>query len=103
MALVATLCEPLDRDQRFVDESDVDVWIVHDSDEMPLSDRPGVTWREAPAGEEIRFPSVTCITAGSIVIATEPDLDAEIDRRRMTSDPWCDDEIWIWERPGDHN
>ena len=93
----------IDASLLFINDTDQDVWLTHQSDlGWPPDDQ--LRWRNIPAGETIDIGGAGgCVEAGISLIATEPDTNKVIDRRPHSRErPWCDGQTWHWSGPGDH-
>lgn len=90
----------LDQHATIRNESDASIWLAS---RTSLGEPPDdeLRWVEVQEGETLPYLSRSrCFSSGIVLVATEPDADAVVDRRNLEDDPWCANGPWPWGRPG---
>lgn len=102
MHLVSVGCTDTDGSLRFTNDTSDTVWVAYNSKGDEGFDIGRAGWTEAAAGARVVYSVDGCLRFGEVVVATEPDEAAVVDRRVTThDDPVCGD--WMWSGVGDRD
>jgi hypothetical protein len=92
----------LDDSANILNETNESIWLAS---RTQLGEPPDdqLIWAEIPPRKEMpHLPGSGCFSQGIILIATEPNVDAIVDRRNLQEEPWCAGHLWRWSGPGDN-
>jgi hypothetical protein len=102
LCLVPVSCTDTDGSLRFTNDTADTVWVAYNSKGDAGFDVGRAGWTEAAAGARVVYSVDGCLRFGEVVVATEPDEAAMVDRRVTSDDdPLCGD--WTWSGVGDHD
>lgn len=100
--LVSVGCTDTDGSLRFTNDTADTVWVAYNSKGDTGFDLGRAGWTEAAAGARVVYSVDGCLRFGEVVVATEPDQAAIVDRRVTSDDdPVCG--TWTWSGVGDHD